>query len=335
MRKIKSLPTKKVRTELHKERISIAKTKFSFTKEFLFNEYIKNNKTCNFIAKEQGCCSEVIRKYLVKYDIPRRKHNDYPSYWKGKPNLNTLKRNLENNPMKRKEIVEKQRITQSEIYKNPEKRERLIKQALENAKNNTGKTYEEIMGSKERAEERRNKFVGDKNPAKKEESRINISKGLKNKPKSSEHIEKMRIINQRTFEDKFGKERADKIKENMSIKNSLEGNPNWQGGLSFEPYTKEFNDKFKREIRKRDNYICLKCGIHQEKLSKSLTVHHIDYIKENTFNENCCALCVRCNFEVNYNRKHWTKFFQSLLSEKYGYNYSENGEIIITLQNEN
>jgi len=28
-----------------------------------------------------------------------------------------------------------------------------------------------------------------------------------------------------------------------------------------------------------------------------------------------------------FNRKHWTKFFQSLLSEKQGYNYAKSDEI--------
>jgi len=38
----------------------------------------------------------------------------------------------------------------------------------------------------------------------------------------------------------------------------------------------------------------------------------------------CCTLCNRCNSEVNWNRKHWVKFFQSLLSEKYNYKYNNN-----------
>lgn len=116
----------------------------------------------------------------------------------------------------------------------------------------------------------------------------------------------------------------------------LEKNGCWLGGKSFEPYTLDFNKKFKEFIRQRDNLSCLKCNMFQEdhiKLYKrKLICHHIDYLKENTFPENCCALCVRCNAEVNFNRPHWTKFFQSLLSERYGYKYS-NGEIILNLEN--
>ena len=79
----------------------------------------------------------------------------------------------------------------------------------------------------------------------------------------------------------------------------------------------------------------MKCGIHREKLSKVLTVHHMNYDKKMSIPQNCCALCRRCNIEVNKNRPHWTKFFQSLLSEKYDYQYSETGEIILEIKNEN
>jgi len=115
------------------------------------------------------------------------------------------------------------------------------------------------------------------------------------------------------------------------ISHKLENNPRWLGGISFEPYNKTFNRKFKREIRKRDNHICLKCGIHQERLSRVLDVHHINYNKLLSIKENCCSLCHSCNAEVNSNRTSWMKFFQSLLSERYGYKYSENGDIILEL----
>jgi hypothetical protein len=100
-------------------------------------------------------------------------------------------------------------------------------------------------------------------------------------------------------------------------------NSNWQGGIAFEPYTKEFNKLFKLAIKQRDGFLCLKCGMKEEDakilFNRRLVTHHIDYIKENTYKENCCALCIRCNAEVNTNRKQWTQFFQSILSERYGY----------------
>ena len=131
----------------------------------------------------------------------------------------------------------------------------------------------------------------------------------------------------------LGKKHSEFSKINYSKSKLGEKNPSWKGGIAFEPYDKSFNNKFKRAIRKRDNQICLKCGIHREKLNRALDVHHIDYNKKLSIPQNCCAICNRCNVEVNTNREHWTKFFQSLLSEKYGYQYSENEEIILNLNN--
>jgi len=119
------------------------------------------------------------------------------------------------------------------------------------------------------------------------------------------------------------------VREKISIAVTGEKNPAWQGGISFEPYTKEFNRKFKRAIRKRDNQICMLCGVHREKLNKALFIHHINYDKELSIPQNCLCLCNSCHTKTNSNRKSWIKFFQSLLSEKYGYEYSENQEIII------
>ncbi|MFW9872065.1 MAG: HNH endonuclease [Candidatus Thorarchaeota archaeon] len=105
-------------------------------------------------------------------------------------------------------------------------------------------------------------------------------------------------------------------------------NPNWNGGSSFEPYDKKFNNLFKRRIRKRDNQVCMLCGIHSEKLKRALSVHHINYNKKLTMPENCISLCLPCHMKTNNNRKHWIKFFQELLSEKYGYQYEYNKPII-------
>lgn len=102
----------------------------------------------------------------------------------------------------------------------------------------------------------------------------------------------------------------------------------WKGFSSFEPYDEKFNERFKRAIRKRDNQICMFCGIHREKLKKALSVHHINYNKKLSIPENCISLCYDCHLKTNINRKHWISFFQSLLSEKYGYEYQNNQPII-------
>ena len=133
----------------------------------------------------------------------------------------------------------------------------------------------------------------------------------------------------------LSKKHKDKISDSCLGINMGEKNGMWNNGTSFLPYDKKFNNKFKRAIRKRDNYICLKCGKHQEKENRALSIHHIDYDKQLTIPQNCCAVCNKCNVEVNSNRKQWAKFFQSLLSEKYGYQYSDDKKIILDVCNVN
>lgn len=89
--------------------------------------------------------------------------------------------------------------------------------------------------------------------------------------------------------------------------------PSWQGGVSFEPYTEEFNYQLKESIRQRDDNTCQLCNKTQEKEGKRLTVHHIDYDKENCSETNLITLCRSCNGKVNFNRKYWIEFFQQKL----------------------
>lgn len=180
-----------------------------------------------------------------------------------------------------------------------------------------GKTYEEIYG-KEKAIKTKGK----------------ISQSEKGKIVSEESKEKMKVARLgKSWEEIMGKEKAEELRikhsKFMSENQFGENNPSWAGGKSYEPYDKKFCNKFKHLIRKRDNYICMKCNKHQEKEQRSLEVHHINYDKLCSLPQNCVTLCHKCNVEANRNRECWTKFFQSLLAERYGYKYSESREIIL------
>lgn len=106
-----------------------------------------------------------------------------------------------------------------------------------------------------------------------------------------------------------------------------ENNPNWQGGISYEPYGPEFNGTLKQKIRDRDGHICQLCGKPEN--GTALAVHHIDYDKKNNSKNNLISLHneegLGCHSKTNFNRPYWTKHFQELLSEKYGYNYPKYG----------
>jgi DNA-directed RNA polymerase subunit RPC12/RpoP len=106
------------------------------------------------------------------------------------------------------------------------------------------------------------------------------------------------------------------IKKKLSGKNS----PHYIDGRSFEPYTEEFR-KLRIIIRKRDNYTCQLCGIHEElnivgNKKENLTTHHIDYNKENCRKKNLISLCRKCNSKVNHNRKYWKKYFIKLIKKE-------------------
>lgn len=123
---------------------------------------------------------------------------------------------------------------------------------------------------------------------------------------------------------------SEEHKKKIGYANSGEKNSGWLGGKSFEPYTKDFNNKFKRAIRKRDNQICMLCNIHREKLKTALDVHHINYDKILSIKENCISLCKSCHMKTRIDRNKWEYFFQSLLYEKYNYEY-KNGKVVLKL----
>lgn len=86
--------------------------------------------------------------------------------------------------------------------------------------------------------------------------------------------------------------------------------PNWQGGISFESYGKEFNRKLKKDIRQRDNYLCQLCFKHNDNLIKELAIHHIDYDKTNNIPSNLVSLCNKCHAKTVSNRNYWIEYFK-------------------------
>lgn len=112
-----------------------------------------------------------------------------------------------------------------------------------------------------------------------------------------------------------------------------ENNTNFNNWSSFEPYGKEFNKKLKTLVRKRDNQICMLCGIHREQLNYAFSVHHINYDKQCNLLPNLISLCKKCHVITNNNRKYWINFFQVLLSDKYNYKY-KNQDIVLEVKNE-
>ena len=88
----------------------------------------------------------------------------------------------------------------------------------------------------------------------------------------------------------------------------LESNGNWLGGKSFEPYGIEFNNILKENIKQRDGFVCMCCY-----KKRVLSVHHIDYDKNNCKENNLISLCKSCHGITNGNRNYWTKYLMEVL----------------------
>ena len=107
----------------------------------------------------------------------------------------------------------------------------------------------------------------------------------------------------------------------LSVSNSGKNNPNWQGGISYEPYCPIWKDQeYKADIRDRDGNMCLNpyC-FHTD---RRLHVHHVDYNKKNCALQNLITVCGGCNSRANFDRKWHTTWYRTILNKKYGYNYN-------------
>jgi len=163
------------------------------------------------------------------------------------------------------------------------------------------------------------------------------NRGAFGKPKSKEHIQKIRISklgksswnkgipwNKKTKE-KISRNHADVSGENnpmYGIHRFGDKAPGYIDGRSYKPYSIWFNKKLKESIRKRDNYQCQfpNCLCNQlESLvlyGHELSIHHIHYDKESKETE-LITLCIKCNSIVNKNRNYWEKYFMEKIKKEF------------------
>jgi 5-methylcytosine-specific restriction endonuclease McrA len=143
---------------------------------------------------------------------------------------------------------------------------------------------------------------------------------------AQESIEKMRQsltgkkqspeLVKRRFDARAGYKHSLETKIKIGGANSGEGNGNWLGGISREPYALIWGSRlFKGTIRARDNHQCQnpdcrgKCDI--------LSIHHIDYDKKNCDPKNLITLCRSCNGRANANRDFWEAGYKQIIHAKY------------------
>jgi len=147
-----------------------------------------------------------------------------------------------------------------------------------------------------------------------EETKIKMREAAKTRPSISEATRRKKSESLSGGKNPmFGKRLSEERKRQSSL--PRDKNPRWNGGVSFLPYPFTFNKDLKESIRKRDNYICQLCGATQAEGTQKLSIHHIDYKKDNLIDGNLISLCRSCNSKVNSNRDFWQSYFKQLIAE--------------------
>jgi len=138
----------------------------------------------------------------------------------------------------------------------------------------------------------------------------------KGKHLSPEAIRKMVELRKKRGNYKWTQEQKSKLEEiwknieyrnRQTLSHSGEKSSFWRGGAFTNLYPTKWTRALKRLIRERDNYTCQLCG---KESKMGLSVHHIDYNKENCNEENLITLCKSCHSKTGKPREKWMKFFQ-------------------------
>lgn len=133
---------------------------------------------------------------------------------------------------------------------------------------------------------------------------------------------------------KYNKTHPEQIKHRMEKCHAPEANRkrgestrgnkhyNWRGGISYEPYTAEFNEARREFVRERDGRQCNLCGMRENGLK--LDVHHINYNKKDTRVSNLISLCHRCHTKTSHDRYFWFNLFvnQWVINTEINLNYN-------------
>jgi hypothetical protein len=143
---------------------------------------------------------------------------------------------------------------------------------------------------------------------------LKLGKSHKGKKRSKEFCKKISDIH---LGKKLSKEHKLKISKTRIGNFKGKNNGNWKGGISFFPYTKDFNQELKLKIRTRDNFMCQHCKLiekeHLKIYKQVLHIHHIDYNKFNCTENNLITLCNACNLQANSDRDYWFAYYTYII----------------------
>ena len=118
----------------------------------------------------------------------------------------------------------------------------------------------------------------------------------------------------------LGYRHTEEVKRKLSETNRGENSPNWQGGISFEPYCPKFNEQFKESIREKFGRKCFLCSKDEnDNNCKKLSVHHVQYNKncgcDDSLKCDYVPLCMSCHMKTNHNRDYYERSIIEKLEE--------------------
>jgi hypothetical protein len=95
-------------------------------------------------------------------------------------------------------------------------------------------------------------------------------------------------------------------------------NPQWKGGVSFEPYCHKFTKELKEEVRSEFGRKCFLCDVPEN--GSKLHVHHADYNKGQGCGQRWCLvpLCRSCHAKTNHHRHYYFNLLSNYWIFKYG-----------------
>jgi len=274
------------------------------TKDFLMKHYVEKGDTLKDIADRFGVSPSAIGYYTKKHNIPMRD-----------PAKHTEKQKKRSSETKKRSFASGKTVswnlgftkeTHPSIMTGAEKSSKTKKTQFSNGEVSNwwkGLDYSLVVG------EKRLKEISEE-----------TSSRMKEHWKNNVHPKKGKTIPHPTSckcpfckasrgeavgkENSFyGKTHSDEFKKWKSESQIGDNNHMWRGGVSFDPYSEEFNPVLKRKIRERDNYTCALCK------ERGTHVHHIDYDKHNCEESNLITLCDICHGKTNASRDYWSKLF--------------------------
>jgi hypothetical protein len=162
---------------------------------------------------------------------------------------------------------------------------------------------------------KKGKYIGKNHPMfgkhHSKESKLKMSKSLKGKKLSKEH--KLKIS--KTLR---GIKRSVEHCEKIGYSHKGKKCNFYIHGNGYAPYPIMFKDTLKENIRERDTFICQGCGLKEQNHYRgnnqtNLSVHHIDFNKQNCDVSNLITLCIGCNLKANTEPDYWVPYYQYIM----------------------